>query len=191
MARGYTPKKDKNQFLESLTRIIEDSNFILISCVIDKRELDPSADNADNPYHIALGHCLETLYDLLEEKGKAESLTHVVFEQRGKKEDTELELEFRRMCAGENSEGRKYPFVIKFANKQINSAGLQLADLVARPIGLSYLRPGQSNRAFDALKPKFFCEGGRKNAGSGFEGFGLKIFPSPKKRKAPVNPPRL
>tara|TARA_B100000941_G_scaffold190347_1_gene137182 strand:- start:117 stop:908 length:792 start_codon:yes stop_codon:yes gene_type:complete len=179
----FRGKEDKNQFLGSLTRIIEESNFILISCVIDKRELDASAEDVGNPYHIALGHCLETLSDLLDEKGKSTSLTHVIFEERGKKEDAELELEFRRMCAGENDRGKKYPFAIKFASKQINSAGLQLADLVARPIGLSYLRPTQSNRAFDALKPKFFCEGGRSNAGKGFEGYGLKIFPNQKSEK--------
>lgn len=179
----FRDKADKNHFLGSLTSIIQDSNFILISCVIDKRRLDASSDDADNPYHIALGHCLETLWDLLEEKGRGSSLTHVIFEERGKKEDAELELEFRRMCSGENERGIKYPFAIKFASKQINSAGLQLADLVARPIGLSYLRPGQKNRAFDALKPKFFCEGGRQNVGQGYEGYGLKIFPTSKSEK--------
>lgn len=179
----FRDKDDKNQFLASLTTIIENSNFILISCVIDKRRLDAASGDVDNPYHLALGHCLETLSDLLEEKGKGSAMTHVVFEERGKKEDAELELEFRRMCSGENERGVKYPFAIKFASKQINSAGLQLADLVARPIGLSYLRPEQPNRAFEALKPKFFCEGGRRNAGKGYEGYGLKIFPSPKSEK--------
>lgn len=179
----FQNKDDKNEFLGALTKIIEDSNFILISCVIDKREIEISVDESSNPYHVALGHCLETLADLLEEKGKDSTLTHVVFEERGRKEDAELELEFRRMCSGENDRGQAYPFVIKFASKQINSAGLQLADLVARPIGLNYLRPNQRNRAFEALKPKFFCEGGRKNVGKGYEGHGLKIFPDPKSEK--------
>jgi hypothetical protein len=55
---------------------------------------------------------------------------------------------------------------------------LQLADLVARPIGLSVIKPGQNNRAFDVLARKFFCSGGRKNLGVGIEGWGLKIFPA-------------
>lgn len=176
-------KKHKDDFFREIDGIVRESNFILISCLIDKRKFDLSGDEVDNSYHIALGHCLETLSDLLEEKGQGGRRTHLVFEARGKKEDAELELEFRRLCAGENGKRSRYPFVINFASKQINSTGLQLADLVARPIGINYLRPGQINRAFEALKPKFFCQGGRQSVGENFEGYGLKVFPSPKSEK--------
>lgn len=54
---------------------------------------------------------------------------------------------------------------------------MQLADLVARPIGMSVLRPEQDNRAFKMLTRKFYCDGGRENVGKGFENWGLKIFP--------------
>ncbi|HET7267276.1 MAG TPA: DUF3800 domain-containing protein [Oleiagrimonas sp.] len=64
-----------------------------------------------------------------------------------------------------------------FADKKTNSPGLQLADLVARPIGLSIIRPEQPNQAFEVLKKKFFCAGGRTNLGVGYEGWGLKIHP--------------
>jgi len=70
---------------------------------------------------------------------------------------------------------------IIFADKQVNSSGLQLADLVARPVGLHVLRPKQANRAFEVLKSKFYCEGGRENAGKGYEGLGLKRFPESEK----------
>ena len=63
------------------------------------------------------------------------------------------------------------------ASKASNSAGLQLADLVARPIGRYVIDPKQSNRAFDVLKKKFFCEGGRECVGADFEDRGLKRFP--------------
>lgn len=107
----------------------------------------------------------------------------MVVECRGKKEDNELELEFRRICDGANRLGRHLPFEIVFADKKVNSAGLQLADLVARPIGLSVIRAGQPNRAFGVLKKKFFCSGGRSNVGQGYEGWGLKIYPSPESEK--------
>ena len=81
------------------------------------------------------------------------------------------------MCDGANRLGFQLPFEIVFATKQVNSTGLQLADLVARSIVISVLRPGQENRAFDVLKRKFYCSGGRKNVGEGFENRGLKIFP--------------
>jgi hypothetical protein len=60
---------------------------------------------------------------------------------------------------------------------------LQLADLVARPVGLSVLRPNQENRAFDVLKRKFFCSGGRDKVGEGFENWGLKIYPVPESER--------
>lgn len=173
----FASRQHKHAFLEELTSIIESSNFVLISCVIDKATLREQQGPIHNPYHLALGFCLETLYEFLQEKNQQSALTHVIFERRGRKEDNELELEFRRMCDGANRLGIRLPFDIVFATKQVNSTGLQLADLVARPIGMSVLRPGQENRAFDVLTRKFYCSGGRSKVGEGFENWGLKIFP--------------
>jgi hypothetical protein len=41
-----------------------------------------------------------------------------------------------------------------FVDKKSNSTGLQLADLAARPLGLSYMRPEQENRAAKVLQQK-------------------------------------
>ncbi len=71
-----------------------------------------------------------------------------------------------------------------FADKKTNLTGLQLADLVARPVGLSYIRP---NQAFDLLRRKFFCAGGRDRVGTGYENVGLMVFP-PHKAKGPDEP---
>ncbi len=109
-----------------------------------------------------------------------------MFESRGRKEDKDLELEFRRVCDGANRMNIRLPFEIILADKKANSSGLQLADLVARPIGLRILRPAPENRAFDVLTRKFFCSGGRENVGEGFEDWGFESFPQPRKRKAPV-----
>lgn len=119
----------------------------------------------------------------MQEKKQEDYPTHIVVECRGKKEDQALELEFRRMCSGANRWGRQLPFQIVFADKKTNSCGLQLADLVARPIGIAVLRPGQMNRAYEVLKKKLFCRGGRQNLGVGFEGLGLRIFPTPESEK--------
>lgn len=169
---------EKNKFLGALTRIIEVSKFILISAVIDKKRMAEVGQTGDNPYHLALRFCLEKLQEFLEEKNQLGATTHVVVECRGKKEDTELELEFRRICDGENKFKSPLPFSIEFADKRANSSGLQLADLVARPIGLSVVRPNQTNRAFSILKEKFFCQGGRANVGQGYEGIGYIVYPS-------------
>ena len=179
----FGSNKEKLVFLDELTGLIDNSNFILISCVIDKLKLGGRMAEQDNPYHVALGFCLETLRDFLVEKNQDGKKTHVVFECRGKKEDRDLELEFRRVCDGANRLGIELPFEIIFADKKANSSGLQLADLVARPVGLSILRPGQANRAFEVLKRKFFCAGGRENVGNGYENLGLRVFPPPESEK--------
>ena len=178
----FQGREHQQSFMNELTEIIEFSNFILISAVIDKRSLSKQ-EAAANAYHVALGLCMETLYEFLEEKGEQALKTHIVVECRGQKEDAELELEFRRICDGNNRMGIPLPFDILFSDKKVMSSGLQLADLVARPIGLKTLRPEQDNRAFEVLKRKFYCEGGRQAAGKGYEGAGMKIFPALKSEK--------
>lgn len=49
---------------------------------------------------------------------------------------------------------------------------MQLADLTARPIGISILRPNQENRAVGVLENKLY----RDKAGNK-QGAGLKIYP--------------
>jgi len=174
-------------FMERLSSIMEASNFILIACVVDKHRIRRTEGMTTNPYHVALGVCLEALHGFLTEKSQQHLATHVVVECRGKKEDAELELEFRRICDGNNVANRQLPFDIVFADKKTNLTGLQLADLVARPIGVNYLRPTQQNQAFDLLTRKFYCDGGRAGVGGGYKDVGLMIYPA-QKAKSPGEP---
>lgn len=81
--------------------------------------------------------------------------THFIFEKRGKKEDAELELEFRRIVNGQNDIAAPFEgFEIHFVDKRTNSTGMQVADLTARPLGLSIFRKGQVNRAFALIERK-------------------------------------
>ena len=173
----FTSKAQKEEFLVELTDIIEGVNFVLVTSVIEKARMRQRYGLETNLYHIALGFGLERIYRFLLEKNQSECLTHILVEKRGKKEDEELELEFRRICGGANWFNESLPFDVRFADKKTNSAGLQFADLVARPVGMSVLRPKQDNRAFDVLKQKFYCKGGRQNSGQKYEGWGLKRFP--------------
>jgi Protein of unknown function (DUF3800) len=181
-----TNRSLREQFLIELDQIVEESNFILMACVVDKQSLSKTL-NATNPYHLALEDCLLALHGFLSEKKQEQLRTHVVVECRGKKEDRELELEFRRICDGKNSINQPLPFEVIFADKKTNSTGLQLVDLVARPIAVSYIRPEQANRAFEVLKKKFYGADGREHVGSNYEGVGLLIQP-PKKAKSPGEP---
>ncbi|MCE2679126.1 MAG: DUF3800 domain-containing protein [Burkholderiales bacterium] len=165
-------KEPREAFLNALTDIIGAVNFQLVAVVIDKRKLKDRYNNPAHPYHLALEFGLERICRLLKDAGQADALTYIVCEARGAKEDSELELEFRRICDGANYFNRPLPFDLIIADKKTNSEGLQLADLTARPIGLTVLRPEQTNRAAALLEGKFY----KGNVGNK-QGTGLKIFP--------------
>ena len=161
----------RTSFFEDLDTIIDKSPFDLISSVIRKKDLKAKYPSPDNPYNIAMGFGLERIFLHLNSAGCAKGTTHIVFESRGKREDQDLELAFRRKCAS-NATRKILPFEIIFADKRSNSTGLQLSDLIARPVGLSILRPEQPNRAYDHIKEKFV-----KDRYDRIQGYGLKVFP--------------
>ncbi|NDP57745.1 MAG: DUF3800 domain-containing protein [Oxalobacteraceae bacterium] len=167
----------KNAFLTELSDIMAAAPFSLVSVVIRKDILQKRYTSPENPYHLALKFGLERVHGYLKQQGECESAVmlnptvHMIVEKRGKNEDDELELEFRRICSGGNYTHNNFPFEVIFAHKQSNSSGLQLADLVARPIGMSVVRPEQSNRAFELLQSKFVQVKGTSN------GWGVKVFP--------------
>ena len=102
-------------------------------------------------------------------------------------EKVDAQPQFRRARDGHTAGNRPLPFDIVFADKKTKLAELQLADWVARPVELSDRRPQQANQAFDILKKKFFCDGGRTKVGRGYENVGLMIYP-PIKAKSPDEP---
>lgn len=167
----------KQVFLNELTDMVQSAPFHLVAIVIRKDALQARYKTPENPYHLALQLGLEWVSGFLYQKGEwrknhpSNPAVHLIVEKRGRNEDDALELEFRRICDGGNFKREDFPFEIVFADKQSNSSGLQLADLVARPVGLSVIRPQQPNRAFDVLKDKLHQEGGRT------DGWGLKVFP--------------
>lgn len=165
-------KEPRETFLNQLTDIIDAADFQLVAVVIDKRKLKDRYTGPTPPYHLALGFGLERIYRLLKDAGQDDALTFVVCEARGPKEDAELELEFRRIRDGANYFHKSLPFELIVADKKTNSEGLQLADLTARPIGLTVLRPEQDNRAALVLEGKFY----RDKTGT-MMGTGLKVFP--------------
>lgn len=155
-----TDRALREAFYTDLHRVMVDAPLTIIGSVIDKTRLTKRYATPYNPYELALFFCLERLHDFLLERGQAGRRTHVVFECRGKNEDRELELTFRRIVAGGNVWGtRRERFEMheaepRFVPKSVNSNGLQLADLTARPIALRTLRPDQPNRAYDVIRTK-------------------------------------
>lgn len=173
----------RERFMGDLSSVLEVTPMTIIAAVIRKQNLARRYARPENPYQLALLFCLEKAFEFLRVNGEGEASCHVICESRSPKEkpgrgreDRELELEFRRIVAGDHylqSQRSEMPcFDIHFVSKLANSCGLQLADLIARPIGLRILRGHQPNRAFDTIQPKIW-----KGPSGQSSWYGLKVFP--------------
>lgn len=165
-------KPIKDAFLEELNQLLIQLPFTLVAAIIDKPKLKARYTTPHNPYDIALKFCMERSFAYLRELGQHEKQTTIIVEERGKNEDNELELEFRRIRDGQNILGEMPNFDLRFCSKKANSSGLQIADLVSTPIGRNYLNPGQSNRAYEVVAQKF-----RIDLNGESSGVGRKVFP--------------
>lgn len=180
MSDPYTILGDpvvRENFLNDINLFMRDVPFQIISTVIHKNRLTRYT-TPSNPYELGLTFCMERLHSHLLRLGEREKRVFLLFEARGNRENNELELEFRRICDNapqsihSNTDFSSIDYRIRFLSKKADSAGLQIADLAARPIGLKVFRPTQTNRAFDILEDKFICH----NNGA-YRGRGLKEFP--------------
>jgi len=162
----------RGNFLAAINAAVAAAPFTLVTAIIDKRRLTRQYAQPDNPYEIALTFCMERVFSHLQGFQQHQATTPMVVECRGKKEDADLELSFRRTAQGGNIHSRALPFEIVFADKKTNSTGLQLADLVSHPIGRHYLNPIQLNQAYAVVEPKF-----RRNLSGATGGCGRKVFP--------------
>lgn len=165
-------RNKRDEFMTDISRIMDDSQMTIIASVIDKTKHRARYRDPISPYEIALLFCMERVYRFLKDNDQLDKITHCLFEKRGRKEDAELELQFRRIADGANYlEKRLDCLESVFVDKKANSSGLQIADLTARPIGLKILRKDQPNRAYEIIHRKL------RTGPNGPLGWGLKIFP--------------
>lgn len=162
----------RNRFIEEMNQVVAQAPVTLVVAAIDKHRHVEKYHDPANPYKIALTFCMERLQRFLAERGQQHRKTWIRVEQRGRKEDDDLELEFRRIAAGGNQVGPTPNLDIRFMDKKHNSAGLQMADLLAYPVARHIIDPGQPNRAYELAELKF-----RRSAAGKVLGYGLKIFP--------------
>lgn len=173
----------RESFMADLSGVLEATPMTVIAAVIRKERLTRRYSSPENPYQLALLFCLEKAFEFLQANGEGAGSCHVICESRSPrekpgrgKEDLELELEFRRIVAGDHylqRRGSEMPcFEIQFVPKLANSCGLQLADLIARPIGLRILRGHQPNRAFEIIQRKIW-----RGPDGQSSWYGLKVFP--------------
>lgn len=112
------------EFMNDLSAMIEAAPFTLIAAAIHKAKLVKRYTKPVNAYHLALQFGLERIESHRRDTSDSGRL-HVVFESRGRNEDRELELEFRRVCA-ENALGAVLDHEPVFSKKDANHCGLQL-----------------------------------------------------------------
>ena len=165
-------KTRHDAFMAEMSELIEQTAVTVIAAVIHKDRHKAQYAAPAHPYELALKFCMERTAHFLRGQGQLNRLTNIIVECRGAQEDRDLELEFRRICDGQNMVGKIDYMNIMFVDKKANSTGLQLADLFARPIGLKVLRPDQPNRAFEIIEQKF-----RRSGRGEYRGYGFKVFP--------------
>lgn len=154
-----TDRDLRENFMNDLGILMKECSFKFFASVIDKEKLQKRYTNPHNPYEIGMLFCAEKILEFLLENQQRSQITHMVIESRGSKEDRELELEFRRICDNQSkiysaSDFKQISLELVYADKKSNSIGLQIADLIARPIGINKIRPQQKNRAYELISKK-------------------------------------
>lgn len=162
----------RTRFMSRLDELISSSRIGIVATVIRKPEFRERRGSQLNPYEVALEFGLERVFLQLQARGQVGRKTFVVFEGRGRLEDQELELAFRRILDTTKMRGMAQTLDFMCVSKKTNSSGLQIADLVARPIGIHDLRPSQKNHAWEVIAPKLV-----KSDDGRVRGYGLKIYP--------------
>ena len=168
-----TPKRE--DFYRKLNKLIDNTDFTLLACIIDKTEHLKHYKYPINPYILSLEIIIEKFVMFLN-KEKEQGM--IIAESRNNQLDNELNLAFldikirgtRFLNPSEIVDKIDNHFYIK--RKEENVAGLQLIDSIITPIGRRCL--GLKNRYMDysIIKDKF-----HKHPCGRYRGYGLVILP--------------
>ena len=175
--KGFEQMKDRTfreQFYAKLNALVASLDFRVVACAIRKEEhLQRYGVSALDPYMLSL-HVLVERFCF--EIGSVPGGGIIVAERRGPTLDHELELAFLNL----KIQGTRYLRAIQIENriaglhlrkKSENVAGLQLADLVATPIGRHVLGKGD-HKDYQIIESKF-----RRDWHGSHEGYGLVVLP--------------
>lgn len=137
----------REKFLDSLTQLMAQLEFKIVPVVEQLDSVrDPSRDNYSVSAVAGINKCLAWL----NQTGSSNDEVLFVFESRGATEDKKLADDLHEIFWHANAPAIRWMFI----QKSFASTGLEIADLVARPIGLASIRPNQANRSFHAISKK-------------------------------------
>lgn len=173
-------------FEREFSALIEEVDFTVIAAVVrtDDYYRQYSGSQVDrflpsSVYSLCLDFIMERAVHFLS-SGNRSGLGRAVAESRERREDALLQYEYVRL----QLEGTQYASdswfrqqlspTIEFKTKGENICGLQLVDILARPIAEKVVDPLTPVRRWDAVRAKLYDgEQGRP------ESYGLKVFPGP------------
>lgn len=163
------------QFYIDIGKIFTESEYCVISCVVDKDTYKLKYPEKNHAYEDSLKFlCERGIYRL----GRSnEHSLHICLEKRQNRKDSYLKKYYTNFLKyGTNyvstNEFRICESKLHFRGKNENVNGLQFADLCAYPIARKKLSPDTAQPTFDLFENKFYC-----NMWGEYKGFGLKTFP--------------
>lgn len=149
----------RERFLGQLEGLMHALPFALFVSVLDKRSLAvPLPPGMGNPYGLALTSCIRQI--VASGVLQPGDCLRLIAESRGAQEDGDLRAAFESLPQDATSAIVRSGGGLRFAAKRLNVAGLQLADLCARPFGRRVIDSTMPNRTFDLLHEKIRRDGG-------------------------------
>jgi hypothetical protein len=164
----------RKHFYQKVKAVLNKLDYKILACVIKKDEhFKKYGLAAIDPYMLSLDCLVERFVFELEEMGKPGGI--IIAESRNSVLDNQLELAFLNLKVQGTSyvsasKVKKAISQLSIKDKKENIAGLQIADLIASPIGREIL--GKKNQIdYKVIEKKYRNRGGR------YFGYGLVVLP--------------
>ena len=188
----FSSLEEREAFMGDLDDLMKGLPMTIVTAVVDQQMLRDRYGKAFDAYDLGLRCCVAQLLHSIAKTDSAGpgAEVRVVAEARASTAQSNVTANrFHTGLAGAGAFAEPPPtrVELRFADKQANSAGLQIADLVVRPIVLRALRPDQQNRAWDGIAAKLY-DGGPAMAEIAELG-GVVTFPE--RQSAPARPERF
>ena len=178
--KGFENLRDEaewEKFLRKTNRLMSELDYMVIACAILKNaHKEKYGGAAFNPYYFSLEVLVERL--VFEHRDRKEVVpAQIIAESRGEVPGRRLDLAWKRLkrdgtsYIGAKEIRTRIKDDVVFFQKKENICGLQLADLVASPIGRKVLGRLSQND-WEIVKGKF-----RTNPRGRYTGWGLIILP--------------
>lgn len=183
---GYSLKNGKSVDVaqSSLNNLLMDLPFHLVASVLDHREFSVQYGRSTvdeflprDAYLMSITFALERVAHLLHH-GMGDRLARVLADSRERSNDARLQMEYQRL----QIEGtlflapewfrHQFDAFMRFLPRTDDEVGLQIADLMARPVAEKYKDPSSSPLRWDVAKAKLY-QGGADTRPA----WGLKLFP--------------